>query len=80
MHNMLGIYRFVLPMPDQRVFAWQRVRSLANIPKPTVAHMVAEGLRRGAKPTDWMGAFVPIAIHEMAFEAWDGNAWVSRHD
>jgi len=78
MHEHLGIYRFALPMPDQRVFTWVRLPKLANIPQRVVKHMISEGVRRGAKPSDWLGTFVPIALHEMKFEVWDGDKWVNK--
>ena len=77
MHTHLGIYRFVLGVPYPRLIPWARLPKLAKIPKRTLQHMIDEGIRRGAKPTDWVGTFVPVPLTDTKVELWDGKVWAA---
>jgi len=70
-----GLFRFGLPASDARLVAWPTVTRLADIDIPEAMVMVSAGLRRGANPTDWLGALSVIALSDLLVQRWDGEGW-----
>ncbi|MEK7318490.1 MAG: hypothetical protein AAB280_05320 [Pseudomonadota bacterium] len=76
LHTRFGLYRFGLSALDVRLVPWPTVTRVAEIDVPEAMTMVANGLRCGAAPTDWLGTLMPIPLSELRFEAWTGAIWV----
>jgi len=70
-----GLYRFGLPATDSRLIPWPTVTRVADIDIPEAMAMVSAGLRRGACPTDWLGALSAIPLSGLRFQRWNGEAW-----
>jgi hypothetical protein len=71
MAQMLGIFRFSLPDTDIRLISWQRLPMRAKIPKKTVRYLIDVGVKRGAKPNDWVGTLVPIPLPSLVCERYN---------
>jgi len=74
MDRMLGIFRFKLITPDARLYSWMQLQRKARIPPKTICHMIDEGVKRGARPRDWYGSFVPIPLGSMRLQRWNDPA------
>lgn len=70
-----GLYRFGLPGSDGRLLPWPTVTRVAGIGVPEAMVMVANGIRAGANPTDWLGTLSAIPLAELRFQAWNGEKW-----
>ncbi len=75
LHARFGLYRFGLPVHDVRLLPWPTVTRVADIDVPEAMTMVANGLRCGAAPTDWIGTLMPVPLPELRFERWTGSTW-----
>lgn len=76
LHELVGLYRFSISARDSRLRPLNKLSRLANISSKEVSRMVASGLRIGAIPSQWYGVLSAIALSELTFESWTGEAWV----
>lgn len=71
LHRTLGLFRFALPADDARLVRWPALRRIARISDAMARHLARSGRERGARPADWSGSLVPIALEDTTFEAFD---------
>lgn len=75
-HEMLGLYRFVIPFNKTELCSWGRYKYKSNTSSSTYLDMQSYGRSLNANPKDWYASFKNIPLTKcIRCEKWDGEKW-----